>query len=213
MTVYNGYYGAPNIALGRWRDLQWSTNEVAAGTEPVDLATAKNHLRVEHTGDDAEITRLISAARSSCERLAHRTIRAVVGSEMTLDEFPTSGQLPIPLPPLLDVAALKYVDDSNVEQTLSADQYGFTTSTRGAGYIYMSDTFERPVTANRRNAIKIEYTSGYATVDDVPQDLISAILIQIDLLWDQDALPQVLQRYEQSRDSLLGNWDPGTYAE
>lgn len=41
-------------------------------TEPITLAEAKAHLRVEHDADDAYISALITAARQYCEEFQNR---------------------------------------------------------------------------------------------------------------------------------------------
>ena len=58
--------------------------------EPVTLAQAKQHLRVDFTEDDAYITALITAARQRVEKMTNRSIfnRQML---LTLDYFPWPG--------------------------------------------------------------------------------------------------------------------------
>ena len=61
-----------------------------AVTEPITLAQAKAHLRVEDTNDDTYITTLISVARSACENYLGYMLARNSAVNFYLDQFPNS---------------------------------------------------------------------------------------------------------------------------
>ena len=63
--------------------------------EPVSLADAKLHLRVDFTDDDALITSLIAAARQAAETLTGRQI-VTARWKLVLDSFPGPSLMGVP---------------------------------------------------------------------------------------------------------------------
>ena len=128
-------------------------------TEPVTLAEAKLHLRVDGTDEDALINGLISAAREACEDRIEGTV-PVTGWKLTLDTFPDA--IKLPRGPVASVESVKYLDANGVEQTLSpADYLVDTVST--PGYIVPAYGKEWPTTRDQINAVTVDYTAGNAT--------------------------------------------------
>jgi len=76
----------------RYRSL---TTLTPPATEPVTLAQAKVHLRVDTDTDDTYIGSLITAAREYCEAYCDETFLHTQ-YRMTLDSFPTEIELPRP---------------------------------------------------------------------------------------------------------------------
>ena len=74
-------------------------------TEPITLAEANLHLKVDTTDDDSLITRLIAAARARAE---WHTGRAFITQTWTLhlDAWPACGIIELPLPPLQSVTSI-----------------------------------------------------------------------------------------------------------
>jgi len=87
----------------------------AVTAEPVSLADAKLHLRLDDIGGshphDALVTSLISSAREFAE---HYTGRALAQQtlEVALDSFPNGDTIDLPRPPVASVTSIKY-DDSD----------------------------------------------------------------------------------------------------
>ncbi|HEY0282981.1 MAG TPA: head-tail connector protein, partial [Rhizomicrobium sp.] len=74
--------------------------------EPVTLAEAKAHLKVDTSADDALITSLIVAARARAEW--HSGCAFVTQSwTLWLDAWPRNGLVEIPLPPLQSVTQVR----------------------------------------------------------------------------------------------------------
>jgi uncharacterized phiE125 gp8 family phage protein len=149
--------------------------------EPVDLDTAKLHLRVEHTTDDTIITALIKAAREFAE---HECNRALITQtwELALDAFP-AGAIRAPKANLLTVVSLKYDDPDGVEQTLATDAYTLDTHEQPGWIVPEIDT-DWPETIAAVNAVRVRFTAGYGpAASDVPQGIKTWLLLRVGTLY------------------------------
>lgn len=129
-------------------------------TEPITLAEAKLHLRVDVTDSDAYITTLIKVARNACEERLERAIPSS-GWTLTLDKFPTA--IKLEYPPVISVASVSYIDTAGVVQTLASSEY-IVDIISEPGYIVPAVDKSWPDTQDRINAVIVVYTAGYATV-------------------------------------------------
>jgi uncharacterized phiE125 gp8 family phage protein len=106
----------------RYRSL---TTLTPPAVEPVTLAEAKQHLRVDTDTDDGYISSLITAAREWCEAYCDETfIHAQY--RMTLDSFPI--EIELPRPPMaasgtVTTVSITYTMESQSTATLSTDEY------------------------------------------------------------------------------------------
>jgi Phage gp6-like head-tail connector protein len=177
-------------------------------TSPVvDLATAKNFLRVSTNQDDLLIPILIAAAVEAVEAYTGRSV-ATRSYQQCLDCFPsyvdgTTSQLAYPpnyysaplystalwnysqqiklfAPPLIEVLAVNYVDADGHIQTLDPSTYTVDTASEPAR-IFPNPGLTWPPTAYVPNAVQIEFIAGYNTNPssngDVPQALYLAVLM------------------------------------
>lgn len=147
------------------------TTEPAA--EPVTLAEAKLHLRVDHTDEDDYITSLITAARLMCEQ---RTGKTLISSGWTAyaDEF--EDELTLPNPSVTAVASITYVDINGTTQTLDPSDYRADMVSDPAR---IKPVTEWPETDDRMNAVVVTYTAGYANAAAVPVPLKQWCLLAI----------------------------------
>lgn len=134
--------------------------------EPVTLAEAKVYCRIDSdlTDEDDLLSSFISVAREQLEvhmgrALAPQTLRLV------LDDFPRSGVIRIPRPPLVEVESVVYDDIDGEEQEIDAENYI-------VNFAGLPGTI-RPVTswpdaATAPGSVRITYRCGYAT--PVPMD-------------------------------------------
>jgi len=154
--------------------------KTAPAAEPVTLAEAKTHLRVDISDDDDLITALITAAREYCENFQNRAYITQVW-KLWMDDWPEEDDyIEIPLPPLQSVESVKYYDTDGNENTFSSDYYSVDTESEpGRVYLNYGETWPTD-TLRPRNGIVVEFTAGYGdTADDVPQTVKQAMLLLI----------------------------------
>jgi len=147
-------------------------------TEPVTLAEARLHLRVDDTAEDTLIGALITAAREYCQHYTQRSIGSQT-LELRLDEFP-DGAIELPMSPVTSITSLKYIDTNGTEQTLSGSAYTLDTFSHTAWAIRAYGT-EWPETLDAANVVRVVYVAGAATP---PATVRAAMLLMIGHLYE-----------------------------
>jgi uncharacterized phiE125 gp8 family phage protein len=156
--------------------MRYSLTRTEPSAEPVTLARAKAHCRVDYSDDDALLSSLIVAARSLCEERTRRWFITSTGV-MKLDEFPA--EILIPRAPLVAVSSIAYLDDQGASQTLSSTYYRVDAASH-VGRITLAYGYEWPGTYPVSNAVTVTFTAGYGTTaDDTPEAVKLAILMLV----------------------------------
>ena len=145
--------------------------------EPVTLSEAKDHLRVDGSDHDSQVTAVITAARERAERYLGRAL-VTQTLELRLDAFPAA--IDLPRPPVQSVASIKYIDSDGDEQTLDSADY--KVDAEGARIIPTDDW---PHTLDTVNAVTVEYTAGYGDPEDVPEAIKQGILVHAERMFDR----------------------------
>ena len=136
--------------------------------EPLLLAEAKAHLRLDGDDEDNLVGALIAAARVAVEIEIRRVLIAQEW-RVIVDEWPEDG-VTLPLVPALSVEAVRAVDGEGVATELSENDYEFDPAD-------FSVTLD-PVAGAAR--YEIDFTAGYgAEGTDVPQPLRQAIRLLV----------------------------------
>lgn len=147
-------------------------------TEPLTVAEAKTHLRVEVSGDDTYIGNLIVRAREVAQRHTQRALMQQT-LEAHYDAWPTDGALWVPDPPLQSVTSVKYYDADGVQQTLSSTNYQVDTYSQ-PGRIDIKAAYSWPALQyGAMVPITVRYVAGYASADAVPGVIKQAMLLMI----------------------------------
>lgn len=152
----------------------------APAAEPVTLAEAKAHLRVDGTDDDVYITALIGAARQGAEHITERALMAQTW-ELALDAF--EADIHLPRPPLASITSITYLNDGGALTTLDASAYLLDDYSEPARLLPAYGT-TWPATRSQANAVLIRYVAGYASAAAVPQEIKSWMLLRIGLLYE-----------------------------
>lgn len=161
--------------------------------EPVGLAAAKLHLRVDGTADDVLITAMAIAAREQCETFTNLSL-ITTAWRMSLAEFPCDGVIVAPRAPLIAVTAVKYRDTEGDEQTLDPSAYQVDARAT-PGRIVPAHGTRWPATRCQPNAVTVEFTAGFgADADDVPFVLTAGIKLYLGHLYQHrgDAMSDVM---------------------
>lgn len=153
-----------------------------SSSEPITLAEAKEHLRVDHSTDDTYIQTLIKVARQSVEISTGRSLASGQTYVAGYQFFPYMyDRLVIPRPPFSTVSSVKYHDAEDTEQTLSASSYVVDSSGSGCALLSMTDNFDYPtLTKNREARVLVTFTAG----DTPPEPLYQAMLLLITHYYD-----------------------------
>lgn len=158
------------------------TTPYAGAVLPVSVAEVKAALRIEHTAHDALIERLIEAANNSLGGRRGFTRRAIMQETYTLylRDFPAEDYVLLPLPPVTAVNSVKYMDVDNAEQTLSTDVYELVPNVQGEfSAVRLKYLQTWPGVRNWYDSVYIEYTAGYATANDVPEEMKQLLIMRV----------------------------------
>lgn len=136
----------------------------APASTPISTAEAKTHMRISHDDDDGYIATLIAAARDYLQSVCNKTFYTTTYT-LKLDKFPLDDYIDMPMPPLVSVTGVSYVDAEGATQTFSSGSYTVDTYPH-PGRIYVDRSVGWPTTYDQRNAVTIVYVAGYATVPD-----------------------------------------------
>jgi uncharacterized phiE125 gp8 family phage protein len=169
----------------------------APEAEPLTLDEVKAHLRIDHSADDTLLAGYMAAARLHLEGKDGILGRALMPQtwNLVMDHFPVywatycyhhgnPWAIRVPLPPLIDVTSIKYIDPDGVEQTFSDTKYTVDTASE-PGRIVLNPGEVWPVTKCIPNAVTVEFECGYAMEDPeaeedpivtVPQPIRQALL-------------------------------------
>lgn len=148
----------------------------APATEPVTLAEAKLHLRVDHSADDALIGVLIAAAREQAE---HRTGRSLIDQQwtLTLDAFPDAIRLRMGR--VTAISEVRYVDPAGATQVLAPASYTLDNAADYANWLFPAAGYTWPATIDQPNAVTVVYRAGEASAANVPVSVKQWILLLV----------------------------------
>jgi len=154
--------------------------------EPVTVAEAKAHLRVEHSADDNLISDYIKAAREYVEEYLDVTLM-LTQWRMKIDIFAPVIQLPRPsmatAAGYTDVT-LTYTTEQNAVQTLPNNEYRIDRDTK-PGELRPTYAASWPSHRADYNSISVTWWAGYgAAGSDVPQRIRHAVLLLVTHLYE-----------------------------
>jgi len=136
--------------------------------EPVTLAEAKLHCRVDVDDDDDLITTYIQAAREYAETVTRRALITQTW-DYYRDGFPSGDTLKVPLPALQSVAGVYYTPDGGSEQTLDSDDYEVDTVSEPGRIVLARGASWPGDVLTRINGVRVRFTAGYGdAASDVP---------------------------------------------
>ena len=194
------------------------TRATGPAVEPLTVAEAKLHLRVDTTEDDTYIGTLITAAREWVENYLDRTL---ITTQLILRaaEFPTE-ELELPRPPMVasgtaTAVVITYTLADTTTATLSTALYRVDrTSTPGNVAPIINGTWPSDVIEDA-NAVAVTYWAGYGpTSASVPATIRHACLMLIGHWYDRRSAVltgTISKPIEFAVESLLASNNWGQY--
>ncbi len=174
--------------------------------EPVTLAQAKLHLRVDFTDDDTLITALIIAARQHCENYTKRAFFNQTW-QRTLDNFPlwygSNGTvsplyrdvwpffadfwsrvtIDLPKPSLVSVTSITYVNSDGTTSTLDSSVYIVDPTSKPGRIVPAFNQAWPDISLYQPGSVTITYVAGSygdgVEVNTIPQTIVMAMLLLI----------------------------------
>jgi uncharacterized phiE125 gp8 family phage protein len=199
---------------------------LARGTsEPVTLAEAKLHLRVDLSNDDALITAMISAAREMVERYTSRTL-IYTAYRLTMDNWPYDIELP--RSPAIEAAAnlvtgiayitprIRYYDGDGNQQTMTYAAGDFEILLdNNPPLLVLPPSGIWPVTYPlQRGAIEIDWIAGYGSASTGIPELLRLAIMMLVAHWyeHREAVGSFGSEVPLAVDSVLRLYSDGGYS-
>ncbi|RMF07843.1 MAG: hypothetical protein D6773_03100 [Alphaproteobacteria bacterium] len=149
-----------------------------AAAEPLSLAEAKSHLRVDGSDEDALISGLIATATLHVERDLGIAL-ITQGWKFLRDAWPPNWFTEIPLAPLQSVESITVYDADDAAQVFGANHW-FADLASSPPRVVLRGSAPWPVPGRRANGVEIALTAGFGlSAADVPQPLRHALLLLV----------------------------------
>lgn len=185
----------------------YPTLVTAPSIEPVSLAEAKLHLKIDHTDEDAFITSLLSMARFRVEEYCHVGLLTQTWA-LKAESFPNELELPY-AGTLQSVTHVKYLNPLGVLTTLNSSEYFVSTD---EGKIYLTDDFSNPELFEYGWPVTITYVVGATAANLIPERFKHAIKILLTAHYENREgfvpLPQAVKDilYSSRRQTAISNY-------
>ena len=196
------------------------SRQTAPAVEPVTVAEAKAHLRVDTSDDDTYIGTLVTAAREWVEAYLDRTL---VNTQwrLRLERFPIDSQYPIdlPRPPVVSsgtatAVTITYTADTGGTATLSTAQFRVQRfETPGRVTTVYGGTW--PAGMEDNDAVVVTWWAGYGpSGSSVPAAIRHAILMLVGFWFENRStvvVGSISKPLEFAVESLLSSQKWGSY--
>jgi uncharacterized phiE125 gp8 family phage protein len=159
----------------------------APAVEPISLAEAKAHLRIEDEAEDDVIAALISAARLNVES-SHGLALITQGWTLSLDRWPRVPDISLPIWPVTAIETLKIIGEDDEALTIDDAHYIVELSARPARLMRRGGR-HWPVPGKPAGGIEIDFAAGFgAAPQDVPEPIRHALKLYVGLLFEDRGL-------------------------
>jgi uncharacterized phiE125 gp8 family phage protein len=179
----------PWLRPARPGTMLWALQQtVPPSGEPIDLATAKDHLRVDITQDDTYIQGVIAAARDYTERVSGLSLLTQTW-KLYLDRWPRAGreQWPWPAPastillprwPVQSVSSVQWVGSDGTTNTVASTDYALDLVRRPPRIAPVAGKSWPSAGLTQQNGVVVTFVAGFgATGAALPPTLRQALLL------------------------------------
>lgn len=153
----------------------------APAVEPISLQEAKDHLKVDSTDEDALIEALIQGARQHVDGrdgwLGRQLITATW--DLTLQTFPATDFILLPLPPIQSVTSITYTDTDGDSQTFASSKWSLSNDLNWRPRVDLAYGETWPSTRTEADTVVVRFVSGYGVQADVPAPIRAGMLLLI----------------------------------
>lgn len=143
--------------------------------EPVAVADLVAQARIDGAEENELLGRLLATARAHVESVTQRSLLRQDWC-LTLDEFPTGAVIRLPRGPVSEVLSVKYLDALGQQQTLPASAYRLVKGGL-VQRLVPAVGLSWPQALCDIGAVEVSYRAGWATAQDVPEEIRDAILM------------------------------------
>lgn len=158
----------------------------APSTDVITLEEAKLHMRVDTDDDDMLISGLIRTATAKIDGRNGSLGRCLLVQQYRFSISAFYDEIVLPLPPVLSVDDINYVDSSGMPRSLDAGTYRVAGlgDEEGAS-VCRARSVAWPCTAGVPDAVQITFTAGFGeTAAEIPYPIRQAILMHVAHLYD-----------------------------
>lgn len=149
----------------------------------IPLDEAKLYCRIFHDDDDTTLQALIDAAEAHVDGYSGILGRCLQSQTWRQDFTDWRKCLQLPFPDVSEVS-LTYVDPTGTSQAVAASVFDLMELAIGSAVMFRPD-FDRPgLSAEVSAPISVEFTAGYGSAEDVPQDIRQALLLLVSHWFD-----------------------------
>ena len=149
-------------------------------TEPVSLAEAKLHCKIDDTIDDTLIANLITTARETVEGISRRALITQTW-DLFLDEFPEGDEIEIPFPPLQSTGlSVQYTNQAGgAPATFASTNYAVDIYSEPGRIKLVYGAAWPGETLYTLNGVKVRFVAGFGAAAAVPLKYKQAILLLV----------------------------------
>ena len=154
----------------------------APAVEPISVAEAKAHLRIDHDDEDALIGSLIVTSRLHIET-ALSLAMITQGWSWRIDDWPEHGALTLPVFPVQSVESISLIGPDGTD--VSVDTDGFRIEATGSRSRLLPVSQRWPA-SGAAQGIEITFAAGFGDAgEDVPAPIRQALLMLVAHWYEQ----------------------------
>ncbi len=146
--------------------------------EPVSVADAKAHMRIDSTAEDTLIASLIVTSRLHIEAALGLALLTQAWSYF-VDAWPRSREIVLPLKPVQSITTVRVWAQDGTSQILSADAYTLDGDGKPPRLV-LSRSAAPPAPGRSASGIEIAFSAGYGDAGtDVPAPIRQALVLLV----------------------------------